>query len=209
MSKQKFATAPYDRENATYRQTIFFTNGKSVDGYSKKVGFNEPVDSTNCLTNFILRMYLSGYLRANSDKTPIHYIDYQFNKTSDHIATLYYLYPEPDPSQATNVRFLNWLTNFYRDVNEGKNLVYIEKKYYRNGRESREHKLDPEKHLILSPDHLISKVKLLVREGQYSSGEIQYYFRQCMQKFFPQKVQTPEMKSYENFVNRLVNAKRG
>lgn len=203
---KNFAKAPYDIENATYRQFIKFVNGKSIDGYSKKVDFAEPVDANNCLTNFILRMYVLGYLRLGSKYDPIEYIAYQFNHTGNHIVTCYYDWPEINPDHIGNSRLVNWLKNFYADINLNKGSTYIQKKHYRRGREAYDHELDISRHAFLTPDHLIKKVQRLFQEGRFSVDQITHYYRQALQIYFPQVFQSGQKKKYDEYVLQMAQS---
>jgi hypothetical protein len=202
MSKN-FNSAPYDRENSTYKQYIFFTNGKMIEGYSKKVGFAEPVDATNCLTNFILRMYIKGYLRPGTRYDPIDNITYLYNKTNQHIVTCYYDFPEFNPEILSDEKKVSWITNFYKDINDGKKLSYIEKKYHRRGRKTSEPTLDVTTHAFVSPDHLIRKIKVLFQEGRFSMEQITHFYRQAFQIYFPKDFASDKKKDYDSYVLKL------
>lgn len=204
MSKSDFDKAPYDRENSTYRQKIRFLNGKIIDGYSKKMGFVEPIDPNNCLTNFILRMYLLGYLRICDRIDPVDYIEYRWNHNQELIMTCYYEYPEFNPEiLRNNMVLVKWTNDFYKDIARNKPLSYMEKKYHRRGREAKTNELDVNQIAFSSMDHVVSKIKYLLNTGKYSIDEIIYFYRKVIEVQF--KREKPQVVSqYNMHVNDMV-----
>ncbi len=198
----RFQVAPYDKENATYIQLINFVNGIQLPGYSKKVGFAEPVDPINCLTNFILRMWETEYLRPSARIDPVKSIEYRLNHAPyTSIVSCTYEYPMISPEYLADRRFVDWLNAFYEDVNKKKPLSYMLKKYKRKGRLTEVDDLDVSQYGFTRPDHLLRHVFKLIEEKKHPLEHIQHFYRQCATIYFKQT----DMKPYDSSLNKVVN----
>ena len=204
MANRKFEQAEYDKVSSTYRQVIYFINGKTLDGYSKKIGFSEPVDPTNCLTNFILRMYIRGYLRPCAEIDPVDRIEYRYNKSHEKIVTCYYDFPDFNPEVIShNVGLVNWVSHFYEDTAR-LSLEEMITKYHRSGRQASSDELDINQHAYHTPDHLVRKVLRLIQDGNFALEHIAHFYRQCKEKYFPNLGgQTSE--KYDAIVLKMLN----
>lgn len=204
MTNTAFQQAEYDMVNATYRQTIYFANGKTIDGYSKRIGFVEPIDPVNCLTNFILRMYIRGYLRECNDIDRVRYIEYHYNHTYEPIVRCFYEYPDFNPSVIEHQpRLVKWLSHFYEDASRLP-LDAMQAKYHRRGRACEEFELDINQHGFIRPEHLVRKVVSLLRQGQYPAAHIGHFYRQCKEKYFP-NLGYEKSEKYDAIVLKMLN----
>lgn len=192
--------------NATYRQTIYFVNGRKIDGYSKKIGFVEPVDPINCLTNFILRMYISEYLLKGSTRIdPVRHIDYCYNHTHSHILTCRYDFVELNPAIIeTQPRLVQWIGQFYKDLDNKLAPEQMQAKYHRRGRAAYNSDLDINQNGYLNPDQLVRKVVQLIRDGLHPLPHIGHFYRQCMEKYF-NSVSQQDIVYYNTIVNKMIN----
>jgi len=190
MSSRKqfsFTKAPFDKEYSTYIQVIKFCTGKEIPGYSKKVGFLETVDPVNCLTNFILRMYVGGYLRPNGNIDPVNEIIYSLNKNPyTWIVTCTYDYFDLNPEYLQETRLVHWLNAFYEDIEAKKSLDFIQRKYHRRGRETPYNELDVNGHYFTNPLHLGRHVQKILERNRYPMGHVVHFYQQCKQKYFEQ-----------------------
>ncbi|MDF9795327.1 hypothetical protein OKW21_000590 [Catalinimonas alkaloidigena] len=185
MPNKKFELAPYDTDNATYMQVIRFLNGKVIPGYSKKVGFDENVDPTNTLTNFILRMYVKGYLRPSKRITPVKEIEYKLNQPPyTTIVTCTYKMPYLNPEYLRDKRLSKWLSGFYDAIERGQPKEHIERNFHRQGRASEVDKLDSNVHAFLNPRHLLQYCIELIEKNEYPIGHIIHFYQNCKNKYF-------------------------
>jgi hypothetical protein len=185
MANKKFETAPFDTDNATYMQVIRFLNGKVIPGYSKKVGFEENVDPTNTLTNFILRMYIKGYLRSGTKITPVKEIEYKLNHPPyTTIVTCTYTMPYLNPEYLRDKRLRSWLNGFYQAIEDGKPVKHIQHNFYRQGRIAEVDRLDSNQHGFLNPRHLLQYCIKLIDADAYPIGHIIHFYQNCKNKYF-------------------------
>ena len=198
---KKFTDAPFDKQDSTYMQKITFVNGKVILGYSKRVGFAEIVDPTNCITNFILRMFRDEYLRPSQKVDPVESITYSLNKPPyDWIVTCYYRYFDLSSEWILNKRFSNWITSFYDDINAGKSTEYIIKKYYRSGRVSNIDELNFNNHAFTRPDHLVKYAVKLHESGKYPPEQIKHFYINAKEKYFSGQ----DTENYDRIVSNLL-----
>lgn len=189
-SKKQFSfeNAPFDKYEATYVQIIQFCTGKEIPGYSKKVGFEETVDPVNCLTNFILRMYIRGYLRPHAEIDPVKSITYSLNRNPyTWIVTCSYDYFDLNPEYLKEPRLIHWLNAFYQDIESRKSLDFINRKYHRRGRETPFHELDINGHCFFNPLHLARHVQKVLERNRYPIGHVIHFYQQSKRKFFEQQ----------------------
>lgn len=203
MPNNAFQRAEYDKVNSTYRQTIHFINGKTIDGYSKRIGFAESVDPINCLTNFVLRMYIKGYLRPCPEIDPVDFVDYRYNHSNEPIMSCYYEYPTFNPAVIeAHPRLVQWVGQFYEDLQKELPLEQMQAKYHRRGRVGSVYELDINHTAFVKPDHLVRKVLRLIKEGIHPTAHIAQFYRQCMAKYFP-RLEAAQVQRYNSILDKF------
>lgn len=127
-----YLDAPWDPINSTYKQEIYFANGKKIDGYSCREGFEEVRDKKKLLINWVLRNYKAGYLDKESEKVArkIDMFWLPEGQTPVLIVSIKPTHIEWNPSSYRNY-LDNFFTKFFKLIESGKNpyqILYIKSK---------------------------------------------------------------------------------
>lgn len=131
-AQNSYVHAQWDKEGSTYHQDIYFTNGKFIEGYSKRLNHPEPNNKFTVLTNWILRTYRDGYL--NEDKIGTKRPSGTFITEVDTI--VYYRNDFPD-----RVKILSISYDYFQLHEENEELEKFLNRFY----EMKEKGIDPDK----------------------------------------------------------------
>lgn len=186
---QSYDQASWDEQGSTWVQIVYFKNGKIMQGYSKRVNFDEKADKIALLTNWILRMYKAGYLDKNNEgKTEIEYMEYFRNAMQPELVLrLYYnTYELPDVALQENIQMRTFLKRFYELIELNKTPEFINTKLMVANRAAFENPLDLSVHKFIEPKMLFEYCRNLVIDKKASGGETKSFFQQYLSKYFNQ-----------------------
>ncbi len=106
-------------------------------GYSKMVGYTEPIDKGTCLFNMHFRLWEQGYMREgkhlNTRGTlimPVEYMAYYRNHTNVPVYFFFPTHAEPQMGYEWPIRFVEKIDSFYQDMLSGASLADLRNKYY-------------------------------------------------------------------------------
>lgn len=192
-NQNSFTAAQWDKRDSTFMQRIFFTNGRVLTGYSKRMDHNESPDDLKVLRNWVLRMLRDGYLdKRNPQKTDIDRIEYYLNETQEHVFTLHYEYFECVNEIFFNSKyyqpFVAFLEEFYRLINQGRSSQDIYSRLYLRARVKATDPLDFQKKRFTNPDQLKKYVQEMVSLKGYSSVEVDHFVLKYSQKHFGEAI---------------------
>lgn len=173
-----FRKAKWDSVNSTYKQIIHFQNGKSIDGYSKRIGFDEVKNHQLLLQNWILRSFKDGYLNSGSGQVdPVICIEYFFRSTDQrfiHAFTLYQDYFEWNPDHYRE--YLDqFFVKFYGLKQAGKNPYQI---LYSNHRSKRPCPLSLDTKRFTNKDSLKQHCIRIMLDDSFAKGKVIDFFIQ-------------------------------
>jgi len=105
MSNTYFKQLKYDTQGSTFRHNIYYSCGRVVSGYTKKIGVPEtPYDKRALLSGLLKRLYRSNYFDSPTQVKMLtgRFVNLDFFKNIKgkgwlHIATLYPDYYEVNP----------------------------------------------------------------------------------------------------------------
>jgi len=202
---QAFHQAQWDEAGSTWIQLIYFKNGKLMQGYSKRVNFDEKGNKISLLTNWILRMFKAGYLdRTNQDKTEIEYIEYFRNHIEPELVLrLYYdTYEIHCPDLQNNVSLRKFLRTFYQYIEIGKTSDYIYTKLYDSKPVPFQNPLDLTKHRFIEPGLLFKYCRTLILDKKASVEETKAFYVQYLSKFFNQSALFADKSSVHDWISK-------
>ncbi|MEP5613719.1 MAG: hypothetical protein ABJP45_15815 [Cyclobacteriaceae bacterium] len=187
MRQNKFNDAAWDSELATYKQLIQFQNGKSIDGYSKKIDCTEMNDKISLLTNWIIRMYKKGYLDPNNPaRDPISFIEYKHNRTGELILRLYYNYCEWGESilEKRNIgKLITFINRFYELISAGHSSAEIVSKLYDSKAKKSVKLYDLDAKRFSNEQELVRYCHVLIHEKGADIGRVKTFFHAYKTKF--------------------------
>ena len=160
-----------------------------MQGYSKRVNFDEKADKIALLTNWILRMHKAGYLdQSNEEKTEIEYMEYFRNAMEPELCLrLYYnTYEIHDDSLRDNIQMRTFLKRFYELIEIGKTSDFINTKLMVANRTPFENPLDLSVHKFTEPKMLFEYCRNLIIDKKASGEETKAFFQQYLSKYFNQ-----------------------
>lgn len=188
MSKREkgYAEGQWDTLDSTYMQKIYFKGNKApLIGYSKRSGYSERNDKLSLLTNWIIRMYTTGYLDPkNTTKDDIECIEYYFNKKAPPILIfrLYYDYAEWNPAYLDKKKLVDWIDRFYAMIEKGELPDNIYRAMYDKTRTRKEDPFDLSLKRFMNANHLAKYCSQLFRDGAYAAGEIERFYHAYWKK---------------------------
>jgi len=195
--KNAYLQSKWDESNSTYCQVIHFENGKSLQGYSKRVGFNEKNDKVALLTNWILRSMKIGYLDPNNpDKSEIICIEYYQNEIDGQnmFLRLYYNYYELAELQMENKKLIRFLDAFYQMINDNIATSIICDKLHVKARAYKDNPLSIETHRYRDPMQLLRHCQRI--SNTIDPRDVLNFFHEYMSKFFIERFQKEDFRKW-------------
>ncbi|MCR9252078.1 MAG: hypothetical protein NXI20_16755 [bacterium] len=178
-----YKSAPWDSQNSTFKSVIYFRNGKTIPGYSKRQGFQEVANKQALVQNWVLRLYRDGYLdNQNARVDEVECIEFSVRSKGDytHAFTLYQTYVEWNPDFYRD--YLNdFFSNFYslkRDRKDPYELLYISTK------SKKADPLDLSRHRFYTTIDLKNHCIRLIESNIRALGEVRNFYIKYSQKYF-------------------------
>lgn len=177
-----FINAGWDSENSTYCQEISFTDGRTIVGYSRKIGFAEMRDKKKLLTNWILRSYQGGYLNATHRSKGVVCIKYSkmIEGRYKHFLTLYQDYPEWVPNLYDD-KIQLFLNKFYFFKREGKDPYQL---LYERKKDKQYNPIDLDSQRFFNRNDLRLHCVRIINDGVREKSELQNYYIKYVKKYF-------------------------
>ena len=208
--KQAYFKAPWDERGSTFCQLIRFTNGKSIQGYSKRVGFNERNNKIDLLTDWILRNLVGGYLdQKNPSKSEIDCIEFYRNEidgSAKLILRLHYTHYEIDKNNFEDPsKLLKFLRRFYERVNAGHHAMEIYNELKIRVKQRSENLLSLERHIFQDPIQLLHHCQKIIKTRKHQPSEVRDFFGQYMSRFFGEQYKDADFKGWINTANQKLS----
>lgn len=123
MQQRKFKFSG-DRENATYRAEIYLDNGKVLDGYSKHINHDEPLDKEKCLVGYVGRIIANGYL--SKSQYIVFFTNGKLGKNQDEtLIELHCKSYQVSGKAETMFDLKNYLHDVYKKMHKGEDFTAV------------------------------------------------------------------------------------
>jgi hypothetical protein len=174
----------FDPVRSTYRQEIYFKNGRPpICGYSKGLYYEEPEDKIVCLEKFIQRMYNNDYFNPNRIIKIEYYRQSTLLKSRELVLTCYpdrYEFGE-NAMYLTNERLNKFLIELYKFIKEGKP---IDKIITSKPLVTKDEDVFNLRTMWLKTDDQLHEYIVLLSKRGYPPGQIQDFYIKYRRKFF-------------------------
>jgi hypothetical protein len=184
----QFINSRWDSNKSTFKHTIYFKNGKILDGYSKKVNYSEKTDKVDCLSNIICRLLGYGYLDKNdTSKDEILWIEFKLNKTNDTFLRLFYHSFEwlsPTFKIDEGGKLIIFLEKFYKKLNNGVEAQKIINSLYINSRNRGIDYFNTKMKRFTSLVQLIRYCEMLLLHFQFPIGQVTQFYNKYVEEHF-------------------------
>lgn len=182
--KKKFSEAEWDKENSTFRHHLYYSCGKIITGYSKKMGYNESNNKRRILAGLLIRLYDHGYFhqpkRTEGFFESFDIFQNSSKKGWQRIATIYPNYIDLE-SDIINPQAANFLWHFDKERANGFDKNFREKYIPSKTKRIDNLKLAPR---FMDKFQLKNHCKRLLDQDKEVLNDVREFFRKYCIQFF-------------------------